>query len=125
MKQDKEEKRKEQIREILDKTLELRDLILNSDDYTRYQRELQELKGYEDTYRRVNEYRRKNLAVQLLEDADKANEEARKLYSEYADVLSEPLVARFMITEQTLCKTMRKVQNQVFENIDLDISYMD
>ncbi len=125
MKQDKEEKRKEQIREILDKTLELRDLILNSDDYTRYQRELQELKGYEDTYRRVNEYRRKNLAVQLLEDADKANEEARKLYSEYADVLSEPLVARFMITEQTLCKTMRRVQNQVFENIDLDISYMD
>ncbi len=125
MKQDKEERRKEQIREILDKSLELRDLILNSDDYTRYQRELQELKGYEETYRRVNEYRRRNLGVQLLEDADKANEEARKLYTEYADVLSEPLVARFMIMEQTLCKTMRKVQNQVFENIDLDISYMD
>jgi len=124
-KKDKEEKRKQQIREILDKTMELRDLILNSEDYIRYRKELETLKESEKTYRRLNEFRRKNIDIQLLEDESRRDELARELYSEYADVLNLPLVERFMITEQTICKTMRKVQNQVFDGIDLDISYMD
>lgn len=122
---DKEEKRKQQIREILDKTMELRDLILNSEDYIRYRKELETLKESEKTYRRLNEFRRKNIDIQLLEDESRSDELARELYSEYADVLNLPLVERFMITEQTICKTMRRVQNQVFDGIDLDISYMD
>ncbi len=124
-KKDKEEKRKQQIREILDKTMELRDLILNSEDYIRYRKELETLKESEKTYRRLNEFRRKNIDIQLLEDESRSDELARELYSEYSDVLNLPLVERFMITEQTICKTMRKVQNQVFDGIDLDISYMD
>ena len=124
-KKDKEEKRKQQIKEIMDKTLEVRDLILNSEDYIRYRKELETLRGSEEIYRRLNEFRRENIAIQLLEDEGKSDEMARKLYTRYADVLNHPLVERFMITEQTICKTMRKVQNQVFEGIDLDISYMD
>ena len=124
-KKDKEEKRKQQIREILDKTMELRDLILNSEDYIRYRKELKTLKESEKTYLRLNEFRRKNIDIQLLEDESRRDELSRELYSEYADVLNLPLVERFMITEQTICKTMRKVQNQVFDGIDLDISYMD
>jgi hypothetical protein len=48
MKKEKEEKRKQQIRDIMNKTTELRDLILNSVDYTRYRRQLEELKQSEE-----------------------------------------------------------------------------
>lgn len=125
MKKDKEEQRKQQIREIMEKTQELRDLILNSVDYTRYRRQLEELKQSEELYGKMNEYRLKALRIQLMEDSEKTYEKTQELYTEYSDILNEPLVNQFMITEQTICKTMRNVQNQVFEGIDLDISYMN
>ena len=125
MKKDKEEQRKQQIREIMEKTQELRDLILNSVDYTRYRRQLEELKQSEELYGKMNEYRLKALRIQLMEDSEKTYEKTQELYTEYSDILNEPLVYQFMITEQTICKTMRNVQNQVFEGIDLDISYMN
>ncbi len=125
MKKEKEEKRKQQIRDIMNKTTELRDLILNSVDYTRYRRQLEELKQSEELYRKMNEYRLKALRIQLMEDSEKTYEKTQELYTEYSDILNEPLVSQFMITEQTICKTMRNVQNQVFEGIDLDISYMN
>ena len=122
---EKEEKRKQQIKEIMDKTQELRDLILNSVDYQRYRRQLEELKQSEELYRRMNEYRLKALRIQLMEDSEKTYEKTQELYTEYSDILNEHLVTQFMITEQTICKTMRNVQNQVFDGIDLDISYMN
>ncbi len=125
MKKEKEEQRKQQIREIMEKTQELRDLILNSVDYTRYRRQLEELKQSEELYGKMNEYRLKALRIQLMEDSEKTYEKTQELYTEYSDILNEPLVYQFMITEQTICKTMRNVQNQVFEGIDLDISYMN
>jgi cell fate (sporulation/competence/biofilm development) regulator YlbF (YheA/YmcA/DUF963 family) len=125
MKKEKEEQRKQQIREIMEKTQELRDLILNSVDYTRYRRQLEELKQSEELYGKMNEYRLKALRIQLMEDSEKTYEKTQELYTEYSDILNEPLVNQFMITEQTICKTMRNVQNQVFEGIDLDISYMN
>ena len=122
---EKEEKRKQQIKDIMDKTQELRDLILDSVDYKRYRRQLEELKQSEDLYRKMNEYRLKALRIQLMEDSEKTYEKTQELYTEYSDILNEHLVSQFMITEQTICKTMRNVQNQVFEGIDLDISYMN
>ena len=109
----------------MEKTQELRDLILNSVDYTRYRRQLAEVKQSEELYRKMNEYRLKALRIQLMEDSEKTYEKTQELYTEYSDILNEPLVSQFMITEQTICKTMRNVQNQVFEGIDLDISYMN
>ncbi|MBR5047277.1 MAG: YlbF family regulator [Eubacterium sp.] len=125
MKKEKEEQRKQQIKEIMEKTQELCDLILNSVDYVRYRRQLEELKKSGETYQKLNEYRLKALSVQLLEDPEQIYEKTQELYTEYSDLLNEPLVVRFMLTEQTICKTMRTVQNQVFEGIDLDISYMN
>lgn len=125
MNKEKEEKRKQQIKEIMEKTQELRDLILNSVDYVRYRRQLEELKQSEELFQKMNEYRLKALRIQLMEDSEKSYEKTRELYTEYSDILDEPLVSQFMITEQTICKTMRNVQNQVFEGIDLDISYMN
>ena len=120
-----EENRKEQLAEIEIKTQELLDLIRNSDVYIRYQKELEELKKDKETYEKINIYRRKNLALQVLEDPESSYEKLEELYTEYKDILRKPLVARYMMTEQSICKIMRDLQNRVFDGIDLDISYLD
>lgn len=125
MKHMAEENRKQQITEILDKTEELLQLIQNSDVYVRYQKELEELKADKETYDKMNEYRRKNLAMQIMEGSDISYEKQEELYTEYKDFLRKPLVNRFMLSEQSICKIMRDVQNRMFEVINLDISYLE
>ena len=117
--------RGQQVQEIMDKTQELLNMIIHSDVYIRYQKELEELKASDDIYERMNEYRKKNLALQLWEGSEDSYEKMQELYAEYKDILSDPLVSRFMMTEQSICKIMRKVQNQVFDGLQLDISYME
>ncbi len=127
MKQHKtEEHKKEQLQEIMDKTQELLDLIIGSEDYQRYQKGLQELKESGDIYKRVNEFRLKNLSYQLLGDIDSDTnyDNMQQLYTEYKDILMEPMVSQFMFAEQSICKIMRKVQNKIAEGVDIDISYM-
>lgn len=114
---------KQQKQQILDKTQELLDLIMNSDNYIRYQKELETLKKSDELYSRMNEFRRKNFELQMMEED--SYEKMQNLFSEYKDTLMDPMVSRFMMTEQSICKLMRKVQERIINGVDLDISYMD
>lgn len=119
-----ENTRKKQKQEIMEKTEELLELICNSEDYIRYQNNYQKLKASADLYERVNEFRRKNIILQLAPDGE-SYDKMQELYVEYKDILMDPLVTRFMMTEQSFCKLMRKVQDRITDGIDLDISYMN
>ncbi len=121
-----EEHKNNQLQEIMDKTQELLDLIINSEEYKRYQKGLKELQESGDIYERVNEFRLKNLSSQMLGDDDPNtySDNMQQLYTEYKDILMEPMVSQFMFAEQSICKIMRKVQDMIADGVEIDISYM-
>ena len=113
------------IQEIMDKTEELIQLILSSEEYLHYQNDYNELKKSKDLYEKMNDFRRKNLEIQIFGEEASCYNEMQKLYSESRDVLVDPLVSHFMMSEQIMCKLIRKVQDHISEGCGLDISYME
>lgn len=108
---------------ILKKTKELAAFLQRTEDYQRYQRSLQALKERQDTYRKLNEFRRKNLY--LDEKEDHYFESADALYDEYKDILMEPVVMDFLTSEEHVNMILRRVFNCIAEEIQIDVSYMD
>ncbi|MDO4976455.1 MAG: YlbF family regulator [Eubacteriales bacterium] len=120
-----DEIRKEQKKQIMNKTQELLDLILNSEDYILYKKEREELKQSENLYAKMNEFRRKSLEMQLSGQEGVNFENLQELYNEYSETLMEPQVSKFMNKEQSICKLLRKVQDRISHGVDLDTSYME
>jgi len=109
--------------QILKKTKDLTDFLCQTEDYQRYQRSLTKLKKNNDTYKKLNEFRRKNL---YLEDKENDSYEAAdSLYEEYKDILMEPSVMDFLTSEEHVNMMLRKVFDSIAEEIRIDISYMD
>lgn len=119
-----DEFRKKQNKQILEKTQELLNLILDSEAYLSYKTKREELKKSEDLYEKMNEFRRKSLALQLLGEEGDNFENLQELYNEYSETLMEPHVSNFMMEEESICKLLRKVQDRISHGVDLDISYM-
>lgn len=123
--QETKDQREQQIKEILKKTDELLELIRSSEDYIRYQEKLKELKESKEMYQRVNDFRLRHMELEIEETEDNSYSAMQNLHEQFRDVLMEPLVSRFMIREQSLCKLIRKVQNRIADGVDLDISYLE
>ena len=110
--------------EIMKKTDELAELLCQTDGYRRYKKHLAALKEEPEVYQQLNEFRLKNMELQLDKD-EHYYEKAEELYSQYKNILMESVVMDFLTSEQRICKLMRKVYDRIALTVDLDISYMD
>lgn len=108
---------------VLDKTEELRDVILNSEEYQKYLHCKQELEKHEELYQKVTEFRGKNFELQIT--GKSANEElVSMLLKEYGEVLAEAKVMAFMNAELILCKKLNQVHDILMEDLDLDLRFL-
>ncbi len=113
------------IEEILEKTKALTQLLKNTESYRRYILHLERLEANPEVCRKLNAFRRKNLELQMRPDAADYYEKTDALQREYKDILMEPAVMDFLTSEQTVCRILRLVYNELAEEMELDISYMD
>ena len=109
--------------EILEKAEELRDLILNSEEYTQFQQYRERLIKEEELYRKVNEFREKNFELQITGDSANASL-VDHLSQQYSSVLEKPVVNEYMQAELILCRKLQLMYRIITEKIDLDLSFL-
>ena len=114
-----------QHRNILAKVEELTTLIKASDDFDCYQRRLARIRNKPDLYNQFNAFRNK-LMIRRLEGLDEGlTAEVESLYREYSALLNDPLINSFLTAEQRVCALMRRVYDDMADQLPLDYSYMD
>ena len=110
---------------ILAKVEELTALIRASDDYDCYQRRLARIRNKPDLYTQFNEFRRELMTRRLESDDEGLTAQVESLYREYSALLNEPLINSFLTAEQRVCELMRRVYDDMADQLPLDYSYMD
>ena len=110
--------------EILNITDELAELLCKTDGYRRYKKHLAALKEQPEVYQQLNEFRLKNIELQLEKD-EHYYEKAEELQLQYKNILMESVVMDFLTSEQRICKLMRKIYDRSALKVNLDVSYMD
>ena len=110
---------------ILAKVEELTALIRASDDYDCYQRRLERIRNKPDLYTQFNEFRRELMTRRLESNDEGLTAQVESLYREYSALLNEPLINSFLTAEQRVCGLMRRVYDDMAEQLPLDYSYMD
>lgn len=109
--------------EILDKAAELREVILGSDEYTRFQFWKERLMNDEELYKKVNEFREKNFELQITGDSANANI-VEHLAQQYVNILEKPIVNEFMQAELILCRKLQQMYHLITDDIDLDVRFL-
>lgn len=110
--------------EVLKKGKELAELIRNSEVFCRYQKCLKVLKGDENIYEKLKEFRQKNLLIEMEQGEDYYHK-ASALYAKYNDLLLERAVSEFLTAEQQMNRMLKTIYDQLSEAAQLDLSYFE
>ncbi len=109
--------------EISSKAYELKQKILESDEYQRYNLYKEELDEYPELKRKIQEFRKKNFEFQLDNSQDKVSK-AHKLLEEYKEVLENSMTSAYLNSELALCKQLQHVYKILNEDIDLELDFL-
>lgn len=95
--------------------------IRRSNEYNQYQRLRKKLGADPELMRRINEYRKKSFYLQTKEYEESDLSWLDELESENEDILSMPQVREYLLSEQKLCRMLRKILQAVTKAGDIDI----
>ncbi len=98
--------------------------IKKSNEYNQYHRLKSKLSKDPDLYKKMNEFRKRSLEFQLRSDGE-PYEESISLRTEFENILSNPIVNEFMVSEQRLCNMMRNINNSLVKAIDMDVEFLN
>ena len=92
---------------------ELKQSLLESEAFLRYQKVRAEVHNYPEKEYRLHEFRRKNYFLQnSKEQLDLFTEEGR-LEQEYADVYKDPLLGEYLAAEVAVCRIIQQVNKEL------------
>lgn len=100
------------------------DMIRQSKEYVDYHRELAVIKENTELYARVCDYRKKCISIQMSGSID-SFDEAGTIRNQYEDVLGNMQAVAFLTSEQKLIKLTRKINNRIYDEIGMDIDFLD
>lgn len=105
----------------------LEDLIRqmkSTQEYNQYQSLLGRVKSQPDLYRRIGEYRRRSLWVQM-KDGEEFISENNRLQKEFQDLQNNGLANEFLAAEHQYCGMVKQIQHQFLEEAMIDTSFME
>lgn len=85
--------------------------ILESDVYRTYRTELDKVKQVPGLKSQIDEFRRRNFALQSSADND--FEKLDRMEKEYEDFRADPLVADFLAAELDLCRMIQGIEMRI------------
>ena len=104
-------------------TNELKDEILKSQEYVRYQDARQEIARYPILKKRADEFRKRNYDLQSS-NAD-IFREADELRQEYAYITQNAIVWEYLDSESALCRVLQRVSWKIMEKLNFDLGFGD
>lgn len=112
---------------VIKETKKLVDQIKQSTDYVDYQNYKSILVRQPDTYRKVEEYRRRSFEIQMMHNYGTFNayENLLHLNREFDEVLCEPIVKSFLDAELKLAKLISGVFDTIASEMDFDMKFLD
>lgn len=105
----------------LELSVQLNKSIKESDEYKSYQYCKNMLRGKPEKLERFMEFRKKNYEIQTNEMLDNPYDEVNNLFMEYDTIVHDTIVNDFIRSEQKLMKMMRKLYENIAEDLDFDI----
>lgn len=103
---------------------ELLQQIKYTNEYIQYQNLLQRVKGQPDLFRRIGEFRRRSLAVQMWE-GEAFIHENNEVQKEFSDLQNNGLAGEFFAAEHQYCGMIKRLQNRFLEGAQIDTSFLD
>jgi len=99
----------------------LTELIKEQECYKKYLEKLKIIQQDEDLYKKLNEFRRKNVELHYRKQTLK---EEANLEKQYHDFLTEEIIREFLFWEQQTLKMLRIIHKQIDEALTLDYSFL-
>ena len=93
-------------------------------EYNQYKNLLERLKAQPDLYRRVGEFRRRSIVLQMGDNtrAVHANNELQK---ECRDLQNNGLSSEFLAAEHQYCHMIRRIQEKFLESAQIETDFLE
>lgn len=102
---------------------EFKQIIMNSEEYQKYDVYRRLLNETPDLKKRVNAFREANMNMQI-EGKAQNRDEVQKLAGEYADILTNSVVREFLNSELILCKMLQQVNVMLVSDLELELDFL-
>lgn len=93
-------------------------------EYNQYKNLLDRLRAKPDLYRRVGEFRRRSIGVQLG-DRGNAIHANNELQNEFHDLQNNGLVNDFFVAEHQYCRMIRDLQEILLESAQIETGFLE
>lgn len=93
-------------------------------EYNQYRDLLERLKAQPELYRRVAEFRRRSVAIQMSEGED-AIQQNNNLQNEFRDLQSNGLSSEFFMAEHQYCRMIGNLQKKFLEGAEIETSFLE
>ena len=110
--------------EIEELTKKLIEAIKNTQEYNQYSTLLEHVKNQPELYKRIGEYHRRSLVMQMTESENFIHEN-NKLQKEFYDLQNNALSNEFFAAEHQYCGMIRKIQADFLENIGVETDFLE
>lgn len=94
--------------------------IMQTEIYQEYNFQKNKLKKLPELYERINDYRRKNFALQQEKDKDVLYDKMEQFEREYEDFRENPLVDDFLKAELAFCRMMQDINLQMTRELGFE-----
>lgn len=105
------------------KAEELKEIILNSEEYRNYDMYRRLLNETPQLKARVNEFRAINVETQMSHDVENRNA-MQELAYDYNDLLTNSVVREFLNAELILCKMMQQIDAILVGDLELELDFL-
>lgn len=110
------------MKEVLEFSKELNQIIKASSVYKNYQTAKDKLMEQPELFERLREFHQKNRDIQNNEHIDNPYDEVNHLFIEYDALLHDTIVNEFIRAEQKLCLMMRNMYEHIADGLEIDVT---
>lgn len=110
-------------RGIENKARELREAILNSEEYQNHQKYIQILREDPELYKRVNELRKTTFILQNGNNHQEQKHRLEEAAEEFELLRRDGRVEDFLQHELDFCRLLQQVNGLIYESIDLGVEF--
>jgi len=108
---------------IENKVRELREAILNSEEYQNHQKYMQVLREDAELYKKVNDLRKTTFILQNGNNQQEQKQKLEEAAMEFENLRRDGRVENFLQNELDLCRLLQQINRLIYESIDMGIDF--
>lgn len=104
---------------------ELKQAVLDSDEYREYKRLEVEVSKNANLKRAIDEFRRQNFEIQYNDEIQDIEENISQLEAKYTDIRNMGLAKSYFAAELCLCRLVQDICVSIVDVVDFDVDFLD